>query len=365
MVFNGKEVDPYAILKLSKDATKDELKKNYKVRVKEYHTDLHTSNIERYKTGMDLINEAYTIILNDIKQRELEEKKKREKITDFTGMDLETMISVLRLQINKYIDSLETAKMLCDLSADMKFAQELSVLFGREIGVAKSCLFVANDAAMKQDETDVRRAKSAFDKKRKFFNDNFFDNLFELFHKHLLFIFNSAEAQFVVKGISSSKMGADGIEWFMENQDAILSVTRSDQEIRMRLDKMLEEFANDEFALILNDDIRDANNDVIKRINENLKISNASYHLFDDDEFYDAHRMTIKQIFDDYHAKIDRRKNKIKYFKFALNIGEDIAKQLEDNIHNDEVFDAIADSLEAKIFTSYLTSGQGAKKELK
>lgn len=114
---------------------------------------------------MDLINEAYANVSKDIRERELEETKKRENLNDFTGLDLETMISVLRLQVNKYVERLEVAKMLCDLNGDLKFAQELSVIFETEIGVANRCLPLAESAYKEKDEIGLKRAKSAFDKK--------------------------------------------------------------------------------------------------------------------------------------------------------------------------------------------------------
>lgn len=365
MVFNGKEVDPYAILKLKRGATKKEAKTAYRERAKEYHTDLHTDNIERYKTGMNLINEAYANVSKDIRERELEETKKRENLNDFTGLDLETMISVLRLQVNKYVERLEVAKMLCDLNGDLKFAQELSVIFETEIGVANRCLPLADSAYKENDEIGLKRAKSAFDKKREFFNSDFFEKLMNLFRQHLLFIYYSKEARYVVSNISSCQQNTNGVEWFVNNQDSVLTVVRGDQSIRMRLDKMLEEFALDEFVEVLNGEVTDANNEVVRKVNETLLASSASFRAFEDDEFYDAHRETIKKIFDDYHAKIDRRRNKIKYFKFALNIGEDVEKDLEGNIHNDERFNSLANALEARVFNSYLRGSQELKKELK
>lgn len=183
-----------------------------------------------------------------------------------------------------------------------------------------------------------------------------------LFRQHLLFIYYSKEARYVVSNISSCQQNTDGVEWFVNNQDSVLTVVRGDQSIRMRLDKMLEEFALDEFVEVLNGEVTDANNEVVRKVNETLLASSASFRAFEDDEFYDAHRETIKKIFDDYHAKIDRRRNKIKYFKFALNIGEDVEKDLEGNIHNDERFNSLANALEARVFNSYLRGSQELKR---
>ena len=55
--------DPYKVLGISRDATKDEIKRAYRKKAKEYHPDLHPNDPEAAKKMND-INEAYDMLNN-------------------------------------------------------------------------------------------------------------------------------------------------------------------------------------------------------------------------------------------------------------------------------------------------------------
>jgi molecular chaperone DnaJ len=60
--------DPYKVLGISRDATKDEIKKAYRQKAKEYHPDLHPDDPEAAKK-MNEVNEAYDMLNNPEKYR--------------------------------------------------------------------------------------------------------------------------------------------------------------------------------------------------------------------------------------------------------------------------------------------------------
>ncbi len=60
--------DPYKVLGISRDATKDEIKKAYRKKAKEYHPDLHPDDPEAAKK-MNEVNEAYDMLNNPEKYR--------------------------------------------------------------------------------------------------------------------------------------------------------------------------------------------------------------------------------------------------------------------------------------------------------
>lgn len=60
--------DPYSILGVSRDAGKEEIKKAYRKKAKEYHPDLHPDDPEAARK-MNEINEAYDMINNPEKYR--------------------------------------------------------------------------------------------------------------------------------------------------------------------------------------------------------------------------------------------------------------------------------------------------------
>ena len=55
--------DPYKVLGISKDATKDEIKRAYRQKAKQYHPDLHPDDPNATEK-MNEINEAYDMLNN-------------------------------------------------------------------------------------------------------------------------------------------------------------------------------------------------------------------------------------------------------------------------------------------------------------
>lgn len=66
--------DPYSVLGISKDASKEEIKKAYRQKAKEYHPDLHP-NDEKAAEKMNEINEAYDMLSNPDKYQESKQPK--------------------------------------------------------------------------------------------------------------------------------------------------------------------------------------------------------------------------------------------------------------------------------------------------
>lgn len=60
--------DPYKVLGISRDATKEEIKKAYRAKAKEYHPDLHPDDPQAAEK-MNEINEAYDMLNNPEKYR--------------------------------------------------------------------------------------------------------------------------------------------------------------------------------------------------------------------------------------------------------------------------------------------------------
>lgn len=55
--------NPYSVLGITKDASKEEIKKAYRKKAKEYHPDLHP-NDPKAAEKMNEINEAYDMLCN-------------------------------------------------------------------------------------------------------------------------------------------------------------------------------------------------------------------------------------------------------------------------------------------------------------
>ena len=55
--------DPYKVLGVSRDASKDEIKRAYRAKAKEYHPDLHPDD-PLAADKMNEINEAYDMLNN-------------------------------------------------------------------------------------------------------------------------------------------------------------------------------------------------------------------------------------------------------------------------------------------------------------
>jgi molecular chaperone DnaJ len=65
--------DPYKVLGISRNATKDEIKKAYRQKAKEYHPDLHPNDAEAARK-MNEVNEAYDMLNNPEKYRKQEQQ---------------------------------------------------------------------------------------------------------------------------------------------------------------------------------------------------------------------------------------------------------------------------------------------------
>jgi curved DNA-binding protein CbpA len=75
--------DWYKILEVSPDATKNEIKKQHRKLAKKYHSDMDTAidgeQKEEFENKMRLINEAWSILKDDEKRKEFDEKRKAHK----------------------------------------------------------------------------------------------------------------------------------------------------------------------------------------------------------------------------------------------------------------------------------------------
>ncbi|MCX8028808.1 MAG: DnaJ domain-containing protein [Brevinematales bacterium] len=112
----------YEILGLKKNATIDEIKKNYRKLVLKYHPDV--SRTKETENMFRLINEAYSILSNP----QLREKydKKLSKSIDTNQYDLSPLIKVIdkiKENINIVVKSIQ--KVFDDISSD-KFLEKLS-----------------------------------------------------------------------------------------------------------------------------------------------------------------------------------------------------------------------------------------------
>ena len=65
--------DPYKVLGVSRDATKEEIKKAYRKKAKEYHPDLHPNDLAAAEK-MNEVNEAYDMLSNPEKYKKEEQR---------------------------------------------------------------------------------------------------------------------------------------------------------------------------------------------------------------------------------------------------------------------------------------------------
>ena len=66
--------DPYKVLGVSKDATKDEIKRAYRKKAKEYHPDLHPDD-PKAAEKMNEVNEAYDMLNNPEKYQNRQQSR--------------------------------------------------------------------------------------------------------------------------------------------------------------------------------------------------------------------------------------------------------------------------------------------------
>jgi molecular chaperone DnaJ len=73
--------DPYKVLGVSRDATKDEIKRAYRRKAKEYHPDLHPDDPDAAKK-MNEVNEAYDMLNNPEKYKKQQQNTYRNPYGD-------------------------------------------------------------------------------------------------------------------------------------------------------------------------------------------------------------------------------------------------------------------------------------------
>lgn len=76
--------DPYSVLGISKDASKEEIKKAYRRKAKEYHPDLHP-NDPKAAEKMNEVNEAYDMLSNPEKYRQREQQQSGYRGSGYAG----------------------------------------------------------------------------------------------------------------------------------------------------------------------------------------------------------------------------------------------------------------------------------------
>ena len=364
-MWNGIIVDPYKVLEVSHDVTEAELKKRYRDLVKIYHTDGKVST-KRLEDGMRLINQSKAEIEKDISLRNKQVQEKALKEDDYSALDLEGLKKAVITKFTNYITEYQVVKVTCEMH-QVKSLKKVEEFFDQGIAVANNCISLANLATSCED---VLRVKNVFDVKRRKFDDNFFADLDELLRKSIMFIYETREVQTVVRLIRNRGKGTSAQEWFTENNDALITIIRFEEELAERMDAVVEEFKEDELYPYVKDEIEKTSYRILVEVNEGLAVSHNTYKIFEDEDFVDAYRTEIKKIFEQRRAVVERRKNKIKYLKFALNISSDVEKILEETMYDvddngNSAFDSLVDTLEMQIFNSRVASSQEAKKELK
>ncbi len=354
-VWNGINVDPYKVLEVPHDVTKAELGNKYKTLMKKYHTDGRTST-QRLENGMRLINQSRSEILKDIELREKDAKEQALKKKDYSALDLEGLKKTIIEQFSSYITECQVAKVTCELYQG-ETLKKIEEFFDQGIAAANNCITLANTFTTRDE---VMRVKGLFDLKKQKFDEKFFDDLKQLLNKTIMFIRSAKEVQTLMMLIINRDKNVSAQEWFAENQDALISIVTFEEELVKKLDSVIEEYKDDEYYAYMSDDIEEKCYDIVVLVNSRLASGGVSYKIFEEDDFLEAFKIEIQGVVDKYHATMERRKNKIKYLKFAHDISDLTVEQLESLIHNGEEFDSMVDSIEMPVFNSHVNAAQGA-----
>ena len=242
-----------------------------------------------------------------------------------------------------------------------KTLKKVEEFFDQGIAAANNCITLANTFTTRDE---VMRVKGLFDLKKQKFDEKFFEDLEQLLNKSIMVIRNAVEVQTLMRLIINREKGISAQDWFAENQDALISLVSFEEELRMKLDEVLDDYKEDEYYSYMSDEIEEKCYDVVMLVNERLAGGNISYKIFEEAEFVGAFRIEIQGVVDKYHAIMERRKNKIRYLKFARNISDEMVEQLECLIHDGEEFDSMVDSIEMPLFNSHVSASQGSNAAL-
>ncbi len=357
-IWNGINVDPYKVLEVAHDVTEEELKKKYRALARKFHTDGGNEN-QRQQDAIRLINLSRDQVLKDIQLRDKEAEERALKEEDYSSLDLEGLKKVIITKFSNYITECQVAKVTCEIH-QVKILEKVKEFFDQGIAVANNCIALANLSTSREE---VLKLLEIFDTKKGKFDENFFGNLEELLQKSLFFIYSSLEVQTVLRLIKERAKGISAQEWFRDNADAFITVVRFDEELVKSLDSVIEEFKSDELYPYMVDIIEKKSYQILVEVNDGLAISHRSYKIFEEEDFLGAFRLEIQKVIDEYHATIERRKNKIKYFKFANNMSDDMVKILDDAIYDETTFDSLVDTLEMKMFNNRVAASREVKKE--
>lgn len=353
-VWNGINVDPYKIFEVSRDVTKEELGTKYKALARKYHTDNGTPT-QRSENGIRLINQARSEILKEIELRDKQAKEKALKNDDYSSLELEGLKKTVIERFSSYITECQVAKVTCELYQG-ETLKKIEEFFDQGIAAANNCITLANTFTTREE---VMRVKGLFDLKKQKFDEKFFGDLEQLLNKSIVLIRGSLEVQTLMRLIKNREIGISAQEWFAENQDALITLVTFEEDLVNKLDAILDEFKQYEYYEYISDEVDEKCSDAVVEVNARIAEVHQSYKIFEEGDFAGAFRIEIQRIVDKYNAIMERRKNKIKWLKFARNISDEMVEQLECLIHNDEEFDKMVDAIEMPVFNSHVNATQG------
>lgn len=360
LYWEGKNVDPYRILEVPYDVTETVLKQKYRALLKKYHPD-NGETSERQQRAIRLINEANAAVEKDIKLRKKEAQEKALRDDDYSSLDLDGLKKAVIAKITNYITEYQVAKVTCEIN-QVRSLKKIEEFFDQGIAVAHNCIALANIASSREEVLSV---KGVFDKKRRKFDENFFMDLDDLLKKYIMFIYESREVQAVVQMIRMRSRGVSAQEWFTENSDALITIVRFEDELVAKLDAIIEEFKDDELFPNMKEAIDQKSYEILVQVNEGLAESHNTYRIFEEEDFAGAYRKEIAKLFEERRKVIEKRKNKIKYLKFAGNISAEMVQILDDALHDDDTFDSLVNTLEMQIFNSRVASSKELRKDYK